>query len=163
MILPLRQRHRRIFAVLGILLPLAFIAGIAARKPMRSTSTLPSELRNPAQTFTNTNWSRADLFAKTHLRVRMLQEPASRPRYAIAFSDTKAFLNPDLIVYWVVGNPVIRGAIPDNAVLLGTFSSPALTLPDEATQAKGVLVLYSLADKVVVDVSQAVGFGPSFR
>ena len=32
-ILPLRQHHRRVFAVLGVLLPVAFIIGDAARYP----------------------------------------------------------------------------------------------------------------------------------
>jgi hypothetical protein len=153
MILVIRQRHRRIFMVLAIVLPIAFIAGIAARRPV-PTDVLPADLRGPAQNFTATNWTRSDLFAKAPVQVRLLREHEGAGRFAIAFSAAKDFVKPDLIVYWVVGSPTVHDTLPENALLLGTFSAAALPLPDEATKASGALILYSLADNEIVDVSQ---------
>ena len=60
MTLPLRQRHRRVFAVLGVLLPVAFAIGIAARKPVTGVAALPGELAQTRSEFTTTVWERND-------------------------------------------------------------------------------------------------------
>jgi hypothetical protein len=47
--------------------------------------------------------------------------------------------------------------LPGNAQLLGAFnSSSALVLPAEAATQTGVLILYSLADNEIVDVSKPI-------
>src|SRR5262245_61020022 len=58
MILQLRQRHRRIFAVLTVLLPLLFVVGIALRRTVPQSETLPSELSPQRVTFTATGYER---------------------------------------------------------------------------------------------------------
>ena len=71
------------------------------------------------------------------------------------FSAAKDFVKPDLIVYWVAGNPNLTDKLPDNARLLGSFtSSVALSLSPDAGPDIGVLVLYSLADQEIVEVSK---------
>src|SRR5438105_1969976 len=65
MIRPLRQRHRRIVIVLGIFLPVAFVAGVAARKPVPGMASLPPGLVAPPQKFSAIGWERTDLFTKT--------------------------------------------------------------------------------------------------
>jgi hypothetical protein len=45
--------------------------------------------------------------------------------------------------------------LPENAILLGAFGPTALLLPEQAAKSGGALVLYSLADGAVVDVSQS--------
>jgi hypothetical protein len=52
----------------------------------------------------------------------------------------------------------VAAALPENATLLGEFSSAALALPPEAAATNGVLVLYSLADNELVDESQPMRF-----
>ena len=47
MILPLRKRHRRMFAVLAIVLPLLFAVGVIARKPLPPANVLPPSLAKP--------------------------------------------------------------------------------------------------------------------
>jgi hypothetical protein len=160
MILSLRQRHRRMFFVLGIGLPVAFVAGIAARRPV-PVGMAPAALRGVGQNFSVTNWSRADVFARTPVQIRLLREAVGAGRFAIAFSAAKDFLKPDLIVYWSAGNPEIRDVLPDDALLLGTFSAEALPLPEETVRTQGVLVLYSLAHGEVVDVSRPLALGPN--
>jgi len=154
MILALRQRHRRVFAVLGIALPVAFIVGVAARKPVPSVGVLPSELANVTGKFSSRVWERADLFAKTSIQVRLLREQAGGGRFAVSFSAAKDFVKPDLLVYWVAGNPTVSDKLPENAALLGAFGSSAVALPTEAAIAEGVLVLFSLADQEIVEASR---------
>ena len=155
MICLLRQRHRRMVIVFGVLLPVAFAVGIAARKPVPGMTSLPKELVASPQQFAVTEWERADLFTKTPIQVRLLRESAGTGRFEVEFSAAKDFVKPDLIVYWVAGSPKITDTLPDNARLLGAFnSSVALSLSPDAGAGSGVLVLYSLADQEVVEVSK---------
>ncbi len=156
MIRPLRQRHRRMVIVLGVFLPIAFAVGIAARKPVPGMASLPKELPASPHKFAVTEWERANLFTKTPIQVRLLRESAGAGQFAVEFSAAKDFVKPDLIVYWVAGSPNVTDTLPDNARLLGVFNSTPLPLPVEATKADGVLMLYSLADNEVVDVSKPV-------
>jgi hypothetical protein len=155
MIRPLRKRHRRMVVVLGVFLPVAFTVGIAARKPVPGMTSLPKELANSSRAFAVTEWERADLFTKTPIQVRLLRESAGTGRYAVEFSAAKDFVKPDLIVYWVAGSPNLTDKLPDSARLLGAFtSSAALSLSPDAGPASGALVLYSLADQEIVEVSK---------
>ena len=104
-------------------------------------------------------WERADLFAKLPVRVRLLREKTDPGSLALAFSAaTDYFVKPDLMVYWMAGNPLIGERLPEAAELLGGFDSAALPLPAEATHTNGVLVLFSLADNEIVGVSKSIQF-----
>lgn len=155
MIRPLRQRHRHMIVVLGVFLPLALAVGIAARKPVPGMTSLPKELVASPREFAVTEWERADLFTKTPIHVRLLRESAGVGPFAVGFSAAKDFVKPDLIVYWVAGISNITETVPDNARLLGGFSSSIpLALPVEAAVSSGVLVFYSLADHEIVETSK---------
>lgn len=107
------------------------------------------------QKFAVIEWERADLFTKTPIRVRLLRESAGAGRFTMEFSAAKDFVKPDLIVYWIAGSPNLTDKLPDNARLLGVFnSSVALVLPQDAASGNGVLILYSLADQEIVEVSK---------
>ena len=82
MIRPLRQRHRHMFTALGLLLPVALIVGVAARKAVPSVAALPAGLEASSQHFTSTEWVRDDLFRKTSIQARLLREP-SAGRFAV--------------------------------------------------------------------------------
>ena len=74
---------------------------------------------------------------------------------AVALSAAKDyFIKPDLMVYWVAGNPPAVNPLADLGRLLGGFDAGNLPLPAEAAATNGVLVLYSLADNEIVDVSK---------
>src|SRR5215208_1792159 len=103
MIRPLRQRHRRMVKVIGVLLPIAFAAGIAARKPAPTAARLPAALAGTVQHFEAVEWERDDLFRKTAIRVRLLRERVGAGHSAVTLFAPKDFLKPDLIVYWVAG------------------------------------------------------------
>ena len=159
MILPLRQRHRRVFAVLGVLLPIAFGVGIAARKtmPLRTETNWVTELREAEKLA----WERSDLFTKVPVGVRLLHGPAW---YRVGFSVGRGFAKPDLLVYWVAGNPTIGETLPADARLLGAFDAlRSLQLPEDASATGGALVLYSLADNEIVDASKPTRFNESSK
>ena len=158
MIRPLRQRHRRMVTFLGVLLPVVLVAGIAARKPVPDMTSLPAELVASRQNFAATEWERADLFTKNPIQVRLLRESTGAGRSAVMLSAAKDFVKPDLIVYWIAGNPSLTDTLPDKARLLGGFEAKALLLPAEASETNGLLVLFSLANGEVVDVSQPIRF-----
>jgi hypothetical protein len=154
MIRPLRQRHRHMVIALGIFLPVAFAVGIAARKAVPEVNLLPKELAPAAVQFESQEWQRSDLFTKSPVQISLMREHSGSGKFAVEFSAAKDFVKPDLIVYWVAGNPTIADKLPDTAILLGSFSSTPLTLSDEIMKTNGQLVLFSLADNEIVDVSR---------
>jgi hypothetical protein len=158
MIHRLRQHHGRMLIALGIFLPVMFAIGICARKPMPKTTELPPTLAATTQTFEAVFWKNADVFAKAPIQVRLLREQQGAGRFAISFSSAQDFAKPDLIVYWVTGSPSITNTLPDDAILLGTCNTTALPLPDDVAKSSGALVLYSLADNEIVDVSKLIRF-----
>lgn len=154
MIRPLRQLHRRTFAVLGIALPVAFAISIAARKPVPSVANLPAELNSSSKKLAETVWEREDLFARVVVRVQLSRGAAGVGGYAVSLSASLDFVKPDLIVYWVPGNPNVSDTVPENAQLLGSFSASGLKLPSESATGIGSLILFSLANQEIVDVSK---------
>jgi hypothetical protein len=98
------------------------------------------------------------------VQVRLLREQNGVGKFAVAFSAAKDFLKPDLLVYWVAGNSSITDTLPGNAQLLGAFnSSTTLVLPTGVAMQTGALILYSLADTEIVDVSKPIRFNDSTR
>ena len=78
MILSLRQRHRRIFMVIGVMLPLLFVVGMVARRAVPQPASLPPELTSETVTFTATDYERGDLFEKSSVQVRLWREQGCR-------------------------------------------------------------------------------------
>ncbi len=154
MIRPLRQRHRQIFFGLGIFLPLTFALGILARKPVPLNPPLPPTLASSALQFPLVKWERGDLFSKTAIRVR-LRQTKTADNFAVEFSAPKNFTQPDVITYWVAGKIGKLEELPASAILLGSFNA-TLPLPTTASQSEGTLILYSLADAEIVDVSKPI-------
>lgn len=146
------------FAVIGVLLPIAFVSGIAARRAVPHAATLPPELSSLSETFTATDYDQDDLFTNSPVRVRLWHEQGIG-RYAVGFVAAKNFLKPDLIVYWIAGHPTATDNLPPEAMLLGAFSAGPLLLPVEATITDGSLILFSLADREIVDLSKPIRFG----
>ena len=153
MILPLRQRHRRLFAVIGVLLPIAFVVGVAARKPVPNAAALPGDLAASSGNLIPTDGELWNLFQRPSIRVRLLYQPGT-PHRAIRLFAMRDFVKPDLLVYWLPGRLAVTNILPANSTLLGSFDAPVLELPAEAAKTEGTLILFSLADQEIVDVSQ---------
>ena len=148
---------------LGIFLPVAFALGIAARKSAPTVAELPAALAETSQKFEAVEWERAGCFSKSPVQVRLLREHKDAGQFAIELFAAKDFVKPDLIVYWVAGNPNVTDTLPASAILLGSFSAAALPLSDEVGKSNGVLILYSLADNEIVDVSTPIQFSNSTK
>jgi hypothetical protein len=141
--------------MLAIILPAAFAMGVAARKPVPAIEVLPAALMPPATSFPAPIWSRKDLFSKAPIPAALLRERADAGRYAIQLFVPAAFAKPDVLVYWCPVANVSKDSIPDDAVFLGSFNgSTPRPLPGEISSAPGTLILYSLANGEVVDVSK---------
>jgi hypothetical protein len=144
------------FTVIGVLLPVAFVAGVAARKPIPTTA-LSDALLSLRQTFSQRGWNRSDLFTNVAARVQVLHDAANTNRTALQISAPKDFVKADLLVYWLPAESILKDNIPDDAVLLGAFvSGQPLPMPPTPVEKPGRLILYSLADHEIVAVSQSV-------
>ena len=163
MIQPLRRRHRQVFMLLGFALPAVLIVGFATRPPVPAVTGWPSGLAEAAPALATVVWQRDGLFAKAPVQIRLLRYPEGTRGFALNLTGARDFLKPDLLVYWVSGQPEITGTLPGDARLLGTFSASTLPLPDEAVRGAGVLVLYSLADNEILAVSRPVQLNDSIR
>lgn len=125
MIAPLRNTHRRTFALLAILVPAVLAIGVAARHPTPTLLKRTTEgvvLRSGAE----------------HFNVLV-----SRDRRASVHMLTPS---PDPLLYWASAAPT--SDVPDNAMLIGPADpNVAYDLPREA----GFLVLYSGGHRRIVD------------
>jgi hypothetical protein len=82
---------------------------------------------------------------------------------AVGLRASKDFLKPDLMVYWSAGKPTTSDTLPPESKLLGAFVTTTLVLPSEASTTDGCLILFSLADQEVVDVSTPTKFTDSTK
>lgn len=162
MILPLRQLHRRIFTVFSLSLPLLFIVGVVARRTVPHSGTLAPELSPQTVTFTATGYERDDLFDRSPVRVRLFRDHGSGT-LAVGLRAEEDFLKPDLMVYWCAGRPALSETLPPESKLLGAFVTTTLVLPSEASSTNGCLVLFSVADQEIVDVSTPTRFTDSLH
>ena len=176
MILPLRRWHRWQILALAILLPIAFVFGVLARKPIPEPAGLTPELAPGLLPAGSPVWDRDQLFPKVPVSIRLWRQSDHSGSFTVSFSAPADFIKPDLMVYWSaetprtdgillkpdktvsvsVANPWGDNTLPTNAILLGAFGPAALPLPEQATVSDGRLVLYSLADAEIVDVSQPI-------
>ena len=91
MIRPLRQRHRRIVIALAIVLPVAFAAGLAARRPVPTMGQLPTALVAVAGHWESAGAGRQDLFAKTQIQVQLIRVPGEARPSAVQLLAPKDF------------------------------------------------------------------------
>lgn len=152
MIRPLRQRHRITICALCVLLPTAFVAGIAARRPAPVVPLLPSELAVHTADFGKVVWSKADIWPNQEI-ITSLRRDKDRS-VAVEFMFRK-IVKPDVLVYWAQVRETSRVGLPDNARLLGAFANRApLRIPEDLRGNIGRFVLYSLADHEIVASSK---------
>lgn len=153
MIRPLRQRHRVIVCTLGVLLPVAFAAGLVARKPVPVAATVPLRLAGQENDFGRVVWTKADLWPDQRIITSLRRDTAGSVAVDLMFRD---IAKPDVLVYWAAGKESVEG-LPDNARLLGALSNRTpLPIPAAVRGEAGRFVLYSLADHEVVAASNSL-------
>jgi hypothetical protein len=156
MIRPLRQVHRHQAIVLGILLPIVFVLGIAARKPVPAMVELPQALVPMLSWVRCSNFDGYGAFHKSPVFVDLWCQKNGSGPFAVSFDAAANFVKPDLMVYWMAGGPSQVEKLPAEAILLGAFGRTPLPISKEVSSADGRLVLYSLADSEMVDVSESM-------
>ena len=153
MILFLRQRHRQVFAVLGILLPIVLVGGIAARKSIPTVAELPPVIAKPLAG-TGVAWGRRDVFEKLPVVVSLATN--AQTDVSLRLEAPANFARPDVLVYWSAAKIDPTDKLPADAILLGAFTVNELHVPTSAVAARGHLILFSLADQELVAVSRAI-------
>ncbi|MCI0352765.1 MAG: hypothetical protein L0Z53_25365 [Acidobacteriales bacterium] len=140
MIQPLRNYHRFIFEVLGLLLPLIFLAGLAVRPSGTKSVSAASLPAGQKIAETAGGWKNYSITTRLYAgsAVLLQLQPASN-------------LNePDLLLYWSTEPAPPASDVLKNATLLGAFEGNRLyRLPPDAK--RGSLLLYSLAHQQLVD------------
>ena len=159
MILPLRRRHRWIIGTWWLLLPAAFAAGLAARKPVPAISSIPALTAGDSGEFERVVWTQSDLWPGQRIGTQLRRNMAGAMALELA---VESLVKPDLLLYWASGaetNPTT--GLPDNARLLGAATQRALLpFPAAARGEPGRLLLYSLADHEVVAASKPLVVQP---
>ena len=156
MILSLRRWHRCQIVALAVLLPIAFVFGVLARKPIPESVELRPELAPGLLPAGSPLWERDHLFPKTPVSVRLWGPSDLSGSFSVSFAAPADFVKPDLMVYLLAGNSQPGDTLPTNSILLGEFGPTALPLPAQTVVSDGRLALYSLADAEIVDVSQPI-------
>jgi len=137
---------------LGVLLPVAFVAGIVARKPVPVAAKVPHELIGGARELGKAVWTKTDIWPDRRIVTSLRRDAAGYVSVELMFRD---LVKPDVLVYWAVGKETATNGLPEDAWLLGALSNQApLPIPSGVRDKSGRFVLYSLADHEVVAVSQ---------
>jgi len=153
MIRSLRQRHRVIVCTLGVLLPVVFAAGLAARKPVPVAASLPLELAGRANDFGRVVWTKTDIWPAQRIITSLRQDSTGSVALELMIRD---LAKPDVLVYWAPGRTAAVEGLPDNARLLGALSNRSpLPIPADVRGESGRFVLYSLADHEVLAASKS--------
>jgi hypothetical protein len=137
---------------LGVVLPVAFVADIAARKPVPVAAGLPSGLAGKANDFGKVVWTKTDLWPGQRIITTMRRDASGSLAMELMLRD---LVRPDVLVYWAAGKETGVEGLPDNARLLGALSNRVpLSIPADVCGEPGRFVLYSLADHEVVAASR---------
>ena len=148
MIRPLRTRHRAMFCALGVLLPVAYLVGLAARQPVPVVASVRAELGAAARDFGKVVLTKADIWPTQRIITRLRRTEAGAVSVEFAYRD---LTRPDVLVYWAAGKAGSSEGLPDNARLLGALADRApLPVPAGLRGETGRFVLYSLADHEVI-------------
>jgi hypothetical protein len=137
---------------LGVLLPIAFTAGLEARKPVPMAVNVPPGLAGKENDFSKVVWTKTDLWPGQRIITSLRRDAAGSMAVELMSRD---LVKPDVLVYWAAGKDTAGEGLPDNARLLGALAiRTPLPLPTDVRGEASRFVLYSLADHEVVATSR---------
>ena len=145
------------FVGLGVVLPIIFFVGVSARKPSPVMSSLPAGLEARPDFSGQSIPLKTFAFTHSPALAKVFNIQPGSNLFTAEISSAKELARPDVLVYWVSGNPGELTDLPAQAILLGELGTLPLSLPATARQG-GVLILYSLADGELVDSSKPISF-----
>jgi hypothetical protein len=143
-IAPLRARHRAMFAVLAIALPVSFVLALRARDDESNVATLPEALQSVGE--------RGNTYVTLQNDEEFRFAFGSTPR-VVAVEHVSGERAPDLLVYWTPSAPQMH-ELPSGSVLLGALGERErrFVLPDAVNEHAGAFVVFALAHGAVIAV-----------
>ena len=149
MIRALRTQHRVTITALALILPVLFIAGLRARRPMPPVPSLPESESGFDRRSGFTLWDGIGL------KVRFEVSTIGRAKTFLDVIPVRGFDEPDLLLYWDDRKPE-TGKLSEKAVLLGSLKGARpsrLVVPQSVPASMGYVVLFSLVNQKVVGTS----------
>ena len=149
MIQPLRTVHRRAFVALALVLPAILLIGIGARRPRPGPSAHATEVPGTGHVVRESS----NLWQKHAIHSKFYSE-SGRPQDVYVVLQPEQELNePDLLLYWATNTPQ-GNALPEEAQLVGAFTTDkGFLLPLNEKRAV-YLVLFSPAHQTAVDIAR---------
>jgi hypothetical protein len=153
MIQPLRKMHRLVFLVLGIVLPVLFISGLAGRHAPLSPS---DRTKDALERLNVTGGTEFEMNAgSTKHKVRLIESTMSGSDREFELIPDSEFLVPDAFVYWSLTKT--ESSIAADAKLLGRFGpGERYRIP---AAVGGYFILFSVARNQVLG-SISIGAKP---
>jgi len=149
MIQPLRAVHRRAFVALALVLPAILLLGLGARRPRLS----PSAHATDMPTTGNMVRDSSTLWQKHSIQSKFYRKPDRPLDTYVVLLPAEGLNEPDLLVYWATNAPQ-GNVLPEEAQLVGVFTTgKAFLLPLNEKHA-GYLVLFSPAHQAVFDTAR---------
>jgi len=152
-IAPLRTRHRAIFGVLLVALPVIFVLALRARDDERNVATLPEALAGDGPELGERGSTYVTLQNGEEFRFAF----GSTPR-VVAVEQVSGERAPDLLVYWTPSAPQMH-ELPSGSILLGALGERErrFTLPEAVDEHGGAFVVFALAHGAVIAVVELNG------
>ena len=146
MIRSLRTQHRVTFTVLAVILPVLFVAGLRARRPIPSVPRLPDYESSFDQR------SGFILWDEIGIKARISSSTIGRAKTFLDVIPVRELEEPDLLLYWDDRRPE-TGSLSEKAILLGSLKGVKprrLIVPQSVPASVGYVILFSLAHQRVI-------------
>jgi hypothetical protein len=149
MIQPLRAVHRRAFVALAVVLPAILLLGLGARRPRLSPSTHATDVADTGNMVTESS----TLWQKHSIQSRFYSKPDRPLDTYLVLLPAEGLNEPDLLLYWATNAPQ-GNFLPEDAQLVGAFTTGKAFLLPLNGKGAGHLVLFSPAHQAVFDTAR---------
>jgi len=152
----LRQRHRRIWLVLLIVIPLVYVAGLAARRAPLTMERIPDRLTGTFEVSAQPLIESTFAIGETEFGARLFSREGSSSPAVVELErrGTTPLVHPDVLVYWTPTTSGREQSMLADAYFMGILTegqSQQYALPEESTQRDGRLLFYSLGHEQMLD------------
>ena len=149
MIQPLRAVHRRAFVALALVLPAILLIGFGARRPRLGPSAHATDVPDTGNMVreSSTLWQKHSIQSRLYVK-------QDRPLDTyVVLLPAEGLNEPDLLLYWATNAPQ-GNVLPEEAQLLGAFTTGKAFLLPLNQKRVGYLVLFSPAHQAVFDTAR---------
>jgi hypothetical protein len=149
MIQPLRAVHRRAFVALALVLPVILFIGLGARRPRLGPSTHATNVPDTG----NMVRESSTLWQKHSIQSKFYRKPDRPLDTYVVLLPAEGLNEPDLLLFWATNAPQ-GNVLPEEAQLLGAFTTGKAFLLPLNGKGAGDLVLFSPAHQTVFDIAR---------